>query len=225
MNNYCVYKHKNKINGKVYIGITCQNPRKRWGRNGKKYFDSPKFYNAIQKYGWDNFEHIILYDNLSKDEACSKEIELIDFYKSNTKKYGYNITSGGEHYIPSNDIRKKISNSKMGHSTSEETKHKMSLAKLGCNHPRARKIICINTLVVYDTAIQAEIDTNIKNEHILSCCHGKIKSSGKTSDGQKIYWKFYDEFNKDIDTVENINNFYSTYKTGRNYVLDSKEAV
>ena len=29
MNNYCIYIHKNKINGKVYIGQTCQNPKKR----------------------------------------------------------------------------------------------------------------------------------------------------------------------------------------------------
>lgn len=48
---YTVYQHKNKINNKVYIGITKQIPEKRWGINGYNYKTSPHFYSAIQKYG------------------------------------------------------------------------------------------------------------------------------------------------------------------------------
>ena len=93
-NNYTVYMHKNKINNKVYIGITKQKINSRW-RKGKGYKDC-KFRNAIDKYGWDNFEHIILYQNLTKYEACNKEIELIKKYNSTNKKYGYNISTGGD---------------------------------------------------------------------------------------------------------------------------------
>ena len=64
MNNYTIYIHRNKINNKLYIGQTCQTPEKRWD-NGRGYKTSERFYNAIQKYGWNNFEHIILYTNLS----------------------------------------------------------------------------------------------------------------------------------------------------------------
>jgi predicted GIY-YIG superfamily endonuclease len=69
---YTVYQHKNKINGKVYIGITSQKLEQRWGSQGCNYKSSPHFYSAIQKYGWDNFEHNILFD-LTKEQACLKE--------------------------------------------------------------------------------------------------------------------------------------------------------
>ena len=92
--DFCLYKHTSP-NGKVYIGITCQNPTERWGK-GKGYNKQFLFYRAIQKYGWENFKHEILFKNLSKEEACQKEIELIAKYKSNNPEFGYNITSGGE---------------------------------------------------------------------------------------------------------------------------------
>ena len=70
MKTYIVYKHQSRITGKVYIGITCQNPIKRWGA-GNNYRGCLHFYAAILKYGWDSFDHIILYDSLSKDEAIT----------------------------------------------------------------------------------------------------------------------------------------------------------
>ena len=64
-NNYCVYMHTNKINGKRYVGQTCKKPEYRWV-NGKGYKGSPHFFSAIQKYGWNNFEHQIIAEKLSK---------------------------------------------------------------------------------------------------------------------------------------------------------------
>lgn len=63
--NYKIYIHKNRINGKMYIGQTKQ-PLERRFRNGKGYIHCPKFYAAIQKYGWKNFEHYIYKDHLSQ---------------------------------------------------------------------------------------------------------------------------------------------------------------
>lgn len=92
---YCVYMHKNKINGKVYIGQTCD-IKSRFAQEGRYYKNCPAFYNAIVKYGWDNFEHIILKDNLTKEEADKWEIYYIKEFKAQDKRYGYNIVSGGQ---------------------------------------------------------------------------------------------------------------------------------
>lgn len=134
---YTVYKHQNKINGKVYIGITTQEPEKRWGNNGVNYKTSPYFYSAIKKYGWDNFDHDILFENLTHDEACRKEQELIKHYNSMNREFGYNSTSGGDIFIMSEEARQKLSQSMMGnknglgHPCSEEKKRKISETQKG----------------------------------------------------------------------------------------------
>lgn len=87
-----VYIHTNKINNKKYIGITCQIPEERWGENGKHYSGQPKFYNAIQQYGWNNFLHEIVEANLDKTTALAREAQLILTY--NTVENGYNSVSG-----------------------------------------------------------------------------------------------------------------------------------
>lgn len=69
-NNYKVYKHTNQINGKSYVGITCQKPEYRWGTDGQGYKECPFFWNAIQKYGWNNFSHEIIFEGLTHEEAC-----------------------------------------------------------------------------------------------------------------------------------------------------------
>lgn len=89
-----VYKHTNKVNGKVYIGITSQKLNDRF-KNGNGYFGT-YFANAIKKYGWNNFTHEILIEGLTKDEAFEKERYFIEAYQSNNRNNGYNITSGGD---------------------------------------------------------------------------------------------------------------------------------
>ena len=87
---FYVYEHMNKINGKIYIGITKLNPKKRWNK-GKGYIENKDFYNDIVRYGWDNFEHNILIDNL--DIRTAQEIESLLIYKLDTtnKEKGYNL--------------------------------------------------------------------------------------------------------------------------------------
>lgn len=93
-NEYYVYCHTNKINGKKYFGITRQKPERRW-QNGAGYYKT-YFGNAIKKYGWDAFEHAIIASGLNKETAISIEIALIATHKTNDRRYGYNISIGGE---------------------------------------------------------------------------------------------------------------------------------
>lgn len=91
---YFVYKHTTPSN-KSYIGITRQNPERRW-QSGNGYSTQQYFYRAIQKYGWDNISHSVLEEELTHDEACVKEKYYIQKFHTNDRKYGYNITSGGD---------------------------------------------------------------------------------------------------------------------------------
>lgn len=131
-NNYTVYKHTSPSE-KVYIGITKVDPKKRW-KNGLGYRTQTRFYRAIQKYGWENFEHEILYEGLSEAEAKVREIELIAAYNSADKNYGYNVTLGGEAangYVPPEDVRLKISRANSGKTRSPETRERIAQSKRG----------------------------------------------------------------------------------------------
>lgn len=130
---YTVYMHKCP-NGKVYIGITSQKPKARWDY-GRGYIKNDHFYRAIQKYGWENIEHIILEQNLFKEEATELEIRLIKKYKSNDFKFGYNMSSGGEFggsgVVVSQETRKKLSEKRKGRKTPEYVKEKISQSLKG----------------------------------------------------------------------------------------------
>lgn len=92
---YLVYIHEFP-NGKRYIGITCRSIQERFGKDGYGYHSQPLIYNAIKKYGWNDIKHIIVKDQLSKEEACALEKELIKKYDTMNHDKGYNITAGGD---------------------------------------------------------------------------------------------------------------------------------
>lgn len=130
--------HKNIINNKVYIGQT-NNYKKRWRNNGQEYKPKNKnysrFWNAIQKYGWNNFEHIILKKCSNRDEANYWEIYYIKFFNSQNEEYGYNISEGGNgstNYFANLTqeeqelLRKKLSERSKRMWNSEEYKQKQS---------------------------------------------------------------------------------------------------
>lgn len=122
---YTVYKHTCQ-NGKVYIGITSLDVKTRWGKNGSLY-KNMLFGKAIAKYGWDNIKHEILFSGLTEKEASEKEAELINYYRSNDRKFGYNIADGGLIHRHTQQTREKMSKSRKGKQHSEQ--HNKAVAK------------------------------------------------------------------------------------------------
>lgn len=83
-------------NDKYYVGKTRREVCDRFGKDGIGYKHSPHFYSAIHKYGWSNIRHYIIMDYLSSNQANYFEKAIIHRLKSNTNKYGYNYTKGGD---------------------------------------------------------------------------------------------------------------------------------
>lgn len=130
MNNYILYMHI-VPNNKVYIGITSKSTKTRWRSDGSGYKGHRYFWNAIQKYGWNNIQHIILATNLSKEWACRLEQLLIIWYKANDSHYGYNLSTGGEfnagfHYKHTQQVVERLREVNIGKHHTEETKRKLS---------------------------------------------------------------------------------------------------
>lgn len=114
MNNYTVYKHT-APNGKVYIGITQQEDLNRRWQNGNGYRSQVKFARAIQKYGWNNFTHEILYAGKTKAEAEALEVQLIAEHRATDPRHGYNVDHGGNASgTHSEETRRKISEAQRG---------------------------------------------------------------------------------------------------------------
>lgn len=198
---YCVYIHTNKINGKKYVGQTIygNRPKKRW-KNGGGYKTQKYFNRAIQKYGWDGFEHDIIASNLTKEEANNFESLLINKLKTNKKEYGYNLTYGGEGVT--------------GYRHSEESKRKQkeSMRKYYDDYKYIQRMrdIAQKTKVYqftnegifiqsYDSTKEAERNTGIHSSGISRCALNKTPSAGG------FIWLF----EKDI---KNINDRVLNYK-------------
>lgn len=233
MRKWCVYLHTIPSN-KVYVGITSQNPIKRWN-GGLGYNRQMYFYRAILKYGWDNIKHEIIISGVSEEKAKYLEKYYISLYQSNNPNFGYNLTTGGDgtsgfHHsqesrnsmsikhtgrkVPK-DVVEKIASKNRGRRRTEETKKKMSEAKLNQSLDTRQKISntlkgrcrnsthCLNIskalkgrkntwnnkiiqqyskhevlIREWSTITEASKMLNIAQSNIISCCKGKLKTSG-----------------------------------------------
>lgn len=189
-NTYTVYRHITP-NGKIYVGITSINPKTRW-HNGLGYRNNPHFYRAIQKYGWNNIKHEIMFNNLSKEEASFAERVCISTWDLTNPNRGYNINKGGiTGDRMSNDTKKKLSDINRGKKLSQETKDKISMAFTGEKHPfygkhhteESRKKMSLRKSGCNHPNYGRHLSRDIRQK--ISSAHKGIKHSQKTI--QKIY--------------------------------------
>lgn len=195
-----VYKHTNLINQKNYIGITRydDNPNKRW-RNGTGYVENKIFFADIVKYGWDNFSHEILEENLTLEEAIEKEKYYIQLYNSTTE--GYNISAGG--CIPSDEgierIRVALTGIKRAPQSIEkqlQTKQERYGNQKGINYPGhdsiSKKVKCNETQDVFASISEAERWCN--STKVGECCQGYRQHAGRHPVTQELLsWSYADK--------------------------------
>lgn len=203
-NIWTVYVHVNKSNGKMYVGITSQKVENRW-LNGAGYLQCPKFHNAINKYGWDGFDHEIIAERLTESEAKNFEKTLISKLNTQSDKYGYNMSAGGDgiygykhtdetkeklrqiYYNMPQEIRQKMLNALRGRKLSDE--HKSHISK-SCMNTGTKKICQYELngcfIRLWDSLTDASNFTGVHIGDISSCCNGR---KGQTGSYQ---WKFYD---------------------------------
>lgn len=237
--NYVVYLHTNLINNKVYVGQT-NNIIRRWRNNGIEYTYTQShslFGKAIQKYGWENFSHEILAEELTQEEANALEIYYIEQFNSCNPEWGYNLRAGGNgggalsqetkqklreiaqnkglwkgennprHLDPlygerngmygkhhSEETKQKISEALKGRVVSEEQKLKTKEFMMN-HHPRAKKVRCIETGEIFNSARQAAAAKGLGNSTISRFCNGE-----RTPKDNDLHWEWYVEKEEDNGT-------------------------
>lgn len=210
MRKYIVYSHKCIDTGKVYIGVTSLSTKARWGVNGNNYNGCTYFYNAIQKYGWDHFEHIILYEDLTREEAFRLEKHLIKKYKELNKSYNIACGGGGiSGYKHSQEIKELLSQKRKGIKYSEQTLRRMSeshkgkrlseQAKAKISKPVIQLDLNGNIIARWKSIAEACRVLGFKSKSKISeCCKNRRKLRGKYINKPTAYgykWKFEDGLN------------------------------
>lgn len=235
-NKWTVYIHVNKLNSKKYIGITSKRPNNRWGKNGNRYKSSPHFYSAIQKYGWDNFEHIILFTDLDENTAKQKEKELIKLYQTNDRRLGYNCTAGGDGCCGRKltdeqieNMRQKLTGRKhtdewkqmmseimTGREFTEEWKSKISKSHIGALNPSARKIVLIdnkhNLIKTYECMKYASEELGVHITHIQDVCNKKYTNTGG------YIFMYYEEYEQNKDSLIDKEIVFKPYRRKINQI-------
>lgn len=224
MKEFIVYKYTNLHNGLIYIGITSQGLEKRC-KDG--YRSNKRLQYAIDKYGKDNFKREILYDNLTKEEACQLEIETIALLDATNPRIGYNIAIGGTAPMYNRKHTK-------------ETKEKLSILNqkenngfYGKHHDRHNmpnniKIICLNNTKIFDSiSLASEYMINIGCvnctwQNIQNAVNENQMYAGKTRNGELLFWSKYDE-SKSLSYYKEL--FDKKKEKKANYTLPFKNKV
>lgn len=204
---YTIYLHKNKINNKVQVGQTrLYPPEKRW-REGLGYKKCTYFNYAIEKYGWNNFEHIILVQKeMTQEEANEMEEQYIKFYDSTNLDKGYNIKEKASS-ISSNASPAGVKwmkqhpewcKEKVKDCLKWQKEHPKEILQQRLNNvpkmnkARKRPVICIETGIIYESATEAaKHNSKTSQSKICMACRGQRITCGG------YHWKYLEDQEKE----------------------------
>lgn len=194
--NYTVYYHLNKANGKIYVGATGVSPKKRF-QSGYGYRKCRWFEKAIKEFGWDGFHHRIVCDGLSKEQAGIMESNLIRWLNTTEPEHGYNLRFGAgtnekcSKYRLGNGLKGIGGNSKtveqrkraqevaLGRVKTKETNNKISQAMTGKSKKKWQPVMCVETGIVYPTVKEAAESLGFTHGGSISAvCVGRRITAG-----------------------------------------------
>lgn len=206
---YCVYMLTSP-DGKKYIGVTCEHPEKRWKR-GKAYRKNTHLFRAIEKYGWDNFAHDVLFTDLTKEEAYCHEIDLIEKYNTRDQKCGYNHHPGGagsnEGVLKPEEVKEKQRNSMRG---------KFVGLYVGGKSPKARRINQYSKdgeyIKTWAATTEVQRELGIEYTGIVRCCIGERLTAGG------YIWRY-------TDAPQDVNKIVERINTPQRHTEEHKNAI
>ena len=218
---YSVYKHINKENKKVYIGITSRQVEQRWA-NGHGYKNNLTFYKDILKYGWDNFTHEIICTCDTYEEAIKLEEQYIKENINNCYNVSKTACTVRMHKEPDTNVctDNNAQKSFQWHNHMAQIPL-VEKPKRRHSYPVSQYSMDGTLLNVFASAKEASIATNINNADITSCCKGR-RGNGKKSHGAGGYiWRYnidkLDEFPDHPTANKKVYQFDSDYNLIRSY--------
>ena len=188
-----------------------------------KLYTNNHLLSAIRKYGVENFTVEIIDTAETIEELNEKEKLWISHYEAYT--CGYNKCFGGENtkgWKPSDKTRKLWvemrkgtmvgeKNPNYGKKHSEEVRKKMSESRkgklTGIDHPKAREVINLDTLEVFETLTSACEKYGITDGNLTSVCKRRKRGTHGTRKKAGGYrWMYYDEYIEKGDIVGDTKN-------------------
>lgn len=139
----------------------------------------------------------IIKDNLTEAEAYKLEEEIID---SLVFEEGYSISISGFGKNKGCHLTNKYWGGTGGGGGVPKPIHVVeNLKRINSNrfgelNAKSRKVICLNTLKIYDSMNLATKETKITAIH--ACCNMLNKYAGVSQDGEKLVWMYYDKYLK-----------------------------
>lgn len=155
----------------------------------------------VLQYAWWNMCHITRDYIVSPDEyseARNRFAKLASIMNSGENSYWWGKKQSEESNQKRSAKLSKEKNPMYGRHHTEEAKKRVSEAnkgkRCGKEHHAARRVMCINTQEVFDTATEAAKAYNLKSRSSITlCCKGDTQTAGTHPvTGERLSWKYID---------------------------------